>query len=227
MRRLFEKGKTKMTERNKKERLIAYRCSSCGAAVLGTVGRFALSADMLRLKCGCEKPSVLDINVTRDEKLKLTIPCLLCGESHSFVVSQEILLERELAKLSCPYSGVDIAFVGDKEAIDPELQRTEKELSAIMAGLEVDDISELQPKEMSEDELLPDPSVYDAIRFVLKDLEAEGKVECPCGKGGYDLRFSDEGIQAYCESCGSTYTFRSVTPSACEEYVNLDGIKLS
>ena len=216
-----------MSNATKKERLIAYRCASCGSAVLGTVGKFALSADMLRLKCGCDEPSTLDIHITRDEKLKLTVPCLLCGESHSFVVSQEILFNRELSKLSCPYSGVDIAFVGEKDAIDPELERTEKELSAIMAGLEVEDVSELQPKEMSEDEILPDPSVYDTIRFVLKDLEADGRVECPCGKGGYDLRFSDEGIQAYCESCGATYVFRSVTPSACEDYLNLDKIKLS
>ena len=182
---------------------------------------------MLRLKCGCDAPSQLDIHIARDDKLKLTVPCLLCGESHSFVVSEEILLNRPLAKLSCPYSGVDIAFVGEKEAIDPELSRTERELSAIMAGLEVEDVSELQPKEMSEDEILPDPSVYDTIRFVLKDLEAEGRVECPCKKGGYELRFSDEGIQAYCESCGATYTFRSVTPAACEDYLNLDELKLS
>lgn len=216
-----------MSNDTNKERLVAYRCSSCGSAVLGTVGKFALSADMLRLKCGCEEPSLLDIHIARDDKLKLTVPCLLCGESHSFVVSEEILLNRPLAKLSCPYSGVDIAFVGEKEAIDPELSRTERELSAIMAGLEVEDVSELQPKEMSEDEILPDPSVYDTIRFVLKDLEAEGRVECPCKKGGYELRFSDEGIQAYCESCGATYTFRSVTPAACEDYLNLDELKLS
>ena len=215
-----------MNER-KKERLIAYRCSACGSAVLGTVGKFALSANMLRLKCGCESPSQLDINITRDEKLKLTVPCLLCGDSHSFVVSQDILLNSRAAKLSCPYSGIDVAFIGEKEAIDPELARTEKEIATIMASLEVEDVSELQPKDMSEDEILPDPSVYDTIRFVLKDLEADGKVACPCGKGGYDLRFSDEGIQAYCESCGATYTFTSVTPSACEDYINLDSLKLS
>ncbi len=211
----------------KKERLIAYRCASCGAAVLGTVGKFALAANMLRLKCGCEEPSTLDIHITRDEKIKLTVPCVLCGDSHSFVVSPEILLGRELSKLSCPYSGVDIAFIGEEALIEPELSRTEKELTAIMTGLEAEDVSDLQPKEMNEDEILPDPGVYDTIRFVLKDLEADGRVVCPCGKGGYDLRFSDEGIQAYCESCGATYVFRSITPSACEEYLSLDEIKLS
>lgn len=216
-----------MNKETRRERLVAYRCSSCGAAVLGTVGKFALSADMLRLKCGCEDASSLDIHITRDEKIKLTVPCLICGDSHSFVVSQEILLNRASTKLSCPYSGVDIAFVGDEELINAELSRTEKEIAAILSGMEADDISDIQPKEMSEDEILPDPSVYDTVRFVLKDLEADGRVSCPCSKGGYDLRFSDEGIQAYCESCGATYTFRSITPSACEEYLALDSLKLS
>ena len=218
---------TPMAENSRKERLIAYRCASCGAAVLGTVGKFALSADMLRLKCGCDEPSILDIHITREGKVKLTVPCILCGESHSFVVSEEILLNRDLSKLSCPYSGIDITFIGEQSAIDAELERTGKELSAIMTGLEAEELSDLQPKEMSEDEVLPDPAVYDTIRFVLKDLEAEGKVSCPCGKGGYDLRFTDEGIQAYCESCGATYLFRSVTPAACEEYLSLDSLKLS
>ena len=216
-----------MSEIKPKERLVAYRCASCGSAVLGTVGKFALSANMLRLKCGCDEPSTLDIHITRDEKIKLSVPCILCGDSHSFVLSPQVLLGHSLTRLSCPYSGVDIAFIGEGETIEPELSRTECELSAIMAGLEVEELSELQPKEMAEDEILPDPSVYDTIRFVLKDLEADGRVECPCKKGGYDLRFSDEGIQAYCESCGATYTFKSITPSACEEYLNLDSIKLS
>ena len=93
-----------MSEMKSKERLIAYRCSSCGSAVLGTVGKFALSANMLRLKCGCDDPSTLDIHITRDDKIKLTVPCILCGDSHSFVLSQQILLGRSLSKLSCPYS---------------------------------------------------------------------------------------------------------------------------
>ena len=211
----------------KRERLIAYRCPSCASTVFGTVGRFALAADMLRLKCSCDDPTSLDITLMRDEKIRLAVPCILCGESHSYTVSPEILINRSISKLSCPYSSVDIAFIGEEELINEELARTEAELSKIMAGLEVESIKELQPEDMRGEEILPDPAVYDTIRFVLKDLEADGKVICPCKKGGYDLRFSDEGIQAYCESCGSTYTFRSVTPSACEEYLLLDEIKLS
>mgnify|MGYP003294672595 CR=1 FL=1 len=36
-----------------KETVIAYRCPDCGEATVGLVGRFALSANMVRLKCSC------------------------------------------------------------------------------------------------------------------------------------------------------------------------------
>ena len=206
---------------------IAYRCPECGTANIGLVGKFALRADMLRLKCDCDGGSSLDIKAREGGKVRLSVPCIFCKQSHSYVVTESLFFDKDKFLLSCPYSGIDIAFIGEKEAIDVELERTGRELAAIMAGLEAEDVSELQPQEMNEEEILPDPSVYDTIRFVLKDLEAEGQVKCPCGKGGYDLRFSDDGIQAYCESCGATYTFRSVTPAACEEYLTLDSIKLS
>ena len=38
--------------------------------------------------------------------------------------------------------------------------------------------------------------------------------------------FCDEGIQAYCQSCGATYTFYAQSPSVTEEYLTLDSITL-
>ena len=69
----------------------------------------------------------------------------------------------------------------------------------LMASLEAEELSDIQPQDMAETEILPDPAVYDTLRFILKDLEAEGKVQCPCGEGPYDLRFTQDGMQAYCE----------------------------
>ena len=74
---------------------------------------------------------------------------------------------------------------------------------------------------MPEAEILPDPAVYDTLRFVLKDLEIEGKVKCPCGNGPYDLRFIEGGMQAYCESCGASSDFSAASPTMAEEYLDL------
>lgn len=209
-----------------KQRQIAYRCPECGNAVFGLVGRFAMKSSMLRLKCGCDKPSALDISYTNDGKVRLSVPCLFCKQNHSFVVSESIFFNRDKFLLNCPYTGMDISFIGDEDAIAEELERTRIEIERLLAQLEAEELADIQPQDMTDDEVLPDPAVYDTIRFIVKDLEAEGKVDCPCHDGTYELRFCDEGVQVYCEKCGATYTFHASSPSVTEEYLSLDNITL-
>ena len=208
-----------------KQRNIAYRCPGCGSAVIGLVGRFALHANMLRLKCSCGDEQSLDITMS-DGKVRLSVPCLFCRQNHSYVVSEALFFENDRFLLNCPYSNMDIAFIGDEETVKQELERTEAELNMLMKNLEAEELSDIQPEDMPEAEILPDPAVYDTLRFVVKDLEAEGKLNCPCGKGPYDLRFTDTGMQVWCESCGASYDFSATSPTMAEEYLDLDEIKL-
>lgn len=209
-----------------KQRNIAYRCPRCGASVVGLVGRFALHANMLRLRCSCGEDLSLDINLTNSDKIRLSVPCLFCRQNHSFVVSESLFFDKEKFLLNCPYSNMDIAFIGDEETINGELARTEEEIRMLMAAVEAEELSDLQPQDMNEDEILPDPAVYDTLRFVVKDLEAEGKVHCLCGEGKYDLRFTDGGVQVFCENCGGSFEFTATSPSVAEEYLSLDEIYL-
>jgi hypothetical protein len=95
-----------------------------------------------------------------------------------------------------------------------------------MAGLEAEELSDIQPQEMQEGEILPDPAVYDTIRFLVKDLESDGCVKCPCGDGEYDLRFIEGGVQIYCEKCGATKDIPATSVTIAEEYLGLDEIIL-
>ncbi len=207
-------------------RNIVYRCDECGSAVFGLVGKFAKVGDMLRLKCSCDKPSALDIGIMKEDKIKLSVPCLFCKQNHSYTVSEQIFLGREKFALGCPYTGLDIVFIGEEDKLEGELIRTEEEIRRLMASLEAEELSDIQPKDMTEDEILPDPAVYDTLRFVVKDLEEEGRVSCPCGKARCELRFCDGGLQVYCDSCGASHTFLVTTPSLSEEFLSLDSIEL-
>lgn len=204
---------------------VAYRCPSCGGSVVGFIGKFALSAGMVRLKCTCGE-SYLDVNVTNDKKLRLTVPCLFCKSTHSFTVSQSIFFEREEFLLNCPYSNMDIAFIGSKEKIDENLTRTGAELDRLLADLEAERLSEIQPIDLDEEDILPDATVYDALRFLVKDLEADGKVDCPCHRGDYDLRYAPGGIQVFCPDCGAVHTFELHSENSHESYMELDEITL-
>lgn len=209
-----------------KQRNIAYRCPSCGTAVLGIVGRFALSANMLRLKCSCGEEMSLDININSSDKIRLSVPCLFCRQRHSYTVTESIFFNKDRFLLNCPYSAMDIAFIGEEDEVKADLDRTGTELENLLKNLEAESLSDIQPEDMNESEILPDPAVYDVLRFLVKDLEAEGKVHCPCGEGSYDLRFTDSGIQVWCESCGATKDFPVTSPTIAEEYLSLSEITL-
>lgn len=205
---------------------IAYRCPDCGTTVYGIVGRFALSAGMIRLKCPCGS-SGLDLSVTQDKKVRLSVPCLFCKTSHNYVVSQGLFFSRDIFLLNCPYSNMDICFIGEKDKTDEHVKRTGEELERLLASLEVTELREIQPIDVDEEEVLPDPTVYDAMRFLVKELEYDEKIDCPCHKGSYELRFCHEGIQVYCEDCGATFTFDTRAEASSEEYLSLDSILLS
>ena len=204
---------------------IAYRCPDCATATVGFLGGLSSVSDMLRLKCACGE-SALDIKKQSDGKVGLSVPCIYCKSNHSYTVAPEIMLRDELTKFSCPYSGMGIAFIGDEKAVAEEIEISAEELSRIMASLEAETVAEIQPQDVGEDSVPPDPAIYDTLNFVLRDLEAEGEVHCPCENGEYDLRFTDDGMQVWCKNCGATYDFYAKSVSVAEEYLTIDTITL-
>lgn len=204
---------------------IAYRCYDCATATVGFLGGLSAVSDMLRLKCSCGGSS-LDIKKQNDGKVSLSVPCVYCKSNHSYVVSPEIMVREELTRFSCPYSGMGIAFIGGEDEVAAEVDKSAEELSRIMVSLEAEDVSDIQPQDVGEDSMPPDPAIFDTFNFILRDLEADKAVKCPCGKGPYDLRFTDEGMQVFCESCGATHDFYARSVSVAEEYLTIDSITL-
>ncbi len=210
-----------------KETTVAYRCPECGTAVYGFAGKFALHAGLVRLKCSCGG-SALDLSTTRDKKLRVSVPCLYCRQNHNFTVSDGIFFGRDLFLLNCPYSGMDVGFIGKREQVDEAVKKSGEELAGLLQNLGVDGVREIQPQDMEEDEILPDPTAYDCIRFLMRDLEEEGRIDCPCHIGsGYDLRFIPGGIEIYCPECGATHPFRVDSSSSAESYLDTDSILLT
>ena len=174
---------------NEKRTTVAYRCPHCGGGIMSAVGLFNLSADMVKLKCTCEK-SELKIVYNRDGTVRLTVPCLICSQPHTFTVNASLFFSDELFVLPCPYSDINIAFTGEVNAVKAELARTELELLDLLEENGITDFSALHGDEKD----LPDPQILDIILFVIDDLDAEGKIYCHChpdpreGRGHPDPR---------------------------------------
>ena len=214
---------------DEKHTYVSYRCPHCGQAVLGFVGNFALSADMLKLKCPCKKSEMV-MTYTQDKKVRLTVPCVFCPNPHQFVVSQSLFFGRELFLLNCPYANMDICFIGAEDKVSAALENNAKELNELYATLggtptEPKEEPEAEP-EIAPEEALPDAQVYDIVRFLVKELEQDGAIDCPCHGGSYDFAFTRDGVCIYCTECGAYHEFPVSSVASAEAFLKCDELFL-
>ena len=232
---------------NEKRTTVAYRCPQCGGGVLSAVGLFNLSADMVKLKCTCHK-SELTIMYGRDGNVRLSVPCLLCGGSHSYTVRSNVFFSDDLFILPCPYSDVNICFTGEINTVKAELARTELELLDMLEEHGITDFSSLHGDEKD----LSDPQILDIVLFVINDLEAEGKIYCPCHpdggeatngvaqnsategaddstsdkEGRYEATVTEDGILLRCRHCGASRVIPTDSMLSAHAFLNADSVHL-
>ncbi len=208
---------------NSKETTVIYRCPHCGLSVVSVVGVFTLSGDMVKLKCDCEE-SELIITRTSDGKVRLSVPCLACGEKHTFIISQDAFFEKKVLCLSCTYTGIEICFVGGKEDALETLSEKDKELAAIMAEAGLADFGSLHGEEIK----LTDPETENLVRFMLEEFKADGCIHCKCpdGEGEYDFRFLNEDALVFCTKCNANTIVPLGDTAAATAFIDSDEIIL-
>jgi predicted DNA-binding protein (UPF0251 family) len=74
---------------------------------------------------------------------------------------------------------------------------------------------------------LPDEDVYDVIHFLVRDLEADGAIDCPCGTGPYETLLCEGGILVYCKECKAEHFFPVESVSQAEAFLSLDALTLA
>ena len=225
---------------NEKRTTVAYRCPHCGSGILSAVGLFNLSADMVKLKCDCKK-SELTIVYNRDGTVRISVPCLICAQPHSFTVRSNVFFSDELFVLPCPYSDINVCMTGEMNLVKAELARTELELLDMLEEHGITDFSALHGDEQD----LPDPQILDIVLFVIDDLDAEGKIYCRCHPEGgghseghdpdetdeaaesrYEAEITDEGIKLTCKECGASRVIPTDSMLAAHAFLHADSLHL-
>jgi hypothetical protein len=202
---------------------VAYRCPQCGAGVMSVVNLFNLCADMIKLKCDCGGSEMTLVH-TKDQKVRFTVPCIFCPNPHHFTLSSHSFFEKEMFALPCPYSGMNVAVMGDTDRVKAELARSELELLELLEENNAESFSSLH-KEQGFD----DPQVLEIITYIVKELDAEGRINCLCesdGEGDYELEFFDNIAKISCKRCGCKKEFKTDSISTSQELLSLDKLKL-
>lgn len=213
-----------------KETTIAYRCPHCGASIYSMVGVFALSGDLLKLKCECGE-SELTIQRTPDGKVRLSVPCIVCAKPHIYTLGQNTFFQREgdAFRLPCTYTGLDLCFIGRKEEVDKAIQKANDELLALMKEAGLDDIESLHAGDdvLADHEL--DPQVEDMVRYTIAELNDEGKIHCKCQNNAiahYDYHLHDGKLTIYCDECEAGLTIPMEGLTMAEQFLHSDSLTL-
>lgn len=220
-----------------KQTTVAYRCPDCGAGVISLVGLFNLSADMIKLKCTC-KSSEMQIVHRKDEgTMRITVPCIFCNKPHTYNISTNMFFSKDIFLLPCPYSDINIGFVGESNNVKAELARTELELLDLLEQNGISDFKSLHGDERD----LSDPQVLDVVSYIVSDLDAEGKIYCKCFPKGreplpdgvcdredsqYEIDMREDSIIVRCERCGASREIPTDSMLTAHAFLNCDYLKL-
>lgn len=222
-----------------KETTVAYRCPDCGVGIMSIVGLFALSADMIKLKCSsCGKSEMSVVYDKANNTVRIGIPCIFCGKPHIYNVSTTLFFSKEFLALQCPYSNIDIGFIGESNNVKAELSKNELELMRLMEENGIGSLADIQRENSAQ---LPDTQLMDIILYIIKDVDAEGKIYCKCHPDGhepiadgeldreeelYDVELEGGGIRLTCRECGASRLIPTDSLLAANAFLNVDSITL-
>lgn len=200
---------------------IAFRCVCCGAIISAKVNPFMMRGGF-NLKCTECGKSTLSLSLDRENRVRLTVPCLFCPHPHPYTVAAETFFSKDIFLLSCSFSGMDICFIGtDEDKIEDEIDRTESLIMDLVADMK-DDEEEMKQSDM----LVADTNVVREVLFALDQLMTEGKLKCSCGSRAVKVVIDYDTVGLICKVCGKRRDLPARTRFDANDAIDLEELTL-
>ncbi len=180
---------------------VAARCSRCCSVIETEISVFNLSGGKIKADCPNCGGSSLEITLSQDGKVRLSVPCVACPHPHPFTLSAESMFTKELFLLQCSMTKLDICFMGNKHKVNEELVKNGKELQAMM-----DEAAQFEEGELDEEAL----EQMKIILSFIDECAKKGDILCPCQKNktapGVELSMAEDSVTLTCRECGRNVT---------------------
>lgn len=173
-------------------RFIAYICPECNEISDGYINVFDFSGNKsLHLTC-TDKHCLHEAGVisVKGDKMKLTLNCPVCSETHSYTISKSVFWSESLITFNCANASVTIFFAGDKKSVLEAVEESEK-------FFEEDEID----IELLSDEIKAIFETLDILHGVLE----EKRMICRCGSRNLYPSVSNDRLFIECEDCKKKY----------------------
>lgn len=115
----------------------AVKCKHCGRFEIRDISLFNLSKDsMYEEYCQCGN-KIFRIKSGDSKTFCVYINCIACDKEHLYIFNSRQVLSEKMKILGCPSSGLDIAFVGNKQLVREVAIKYQKDLQELIRVLEV------------------------------------------------------------------------------------------
>ena len=141
---------------------------------------FALEASGAEVECDCGGSALTA--AFDGERYRLTVPCGLCGGTHTAVCSRKQVLEGAVA-LACAGTKQFCCFIGPEETVGEQLQELEKR--------------------QGDNEAFLDNVIRYEVLSELRDIAARKGISCACGSGRYGMEVRRSAVDLICRDCGA------------------------
>ena len=168
---------------------IAYKCTSCGSFEFFIISLFILpDIKDSGLSCRCKKSCIV-LKREGENNFLISIPCIGCGNEHTYLLTKKNILLGEPVIFNCPETGMQICFIGRDEAVRKKVDSLEKEL---------DELIDLYGYESY---FKNTQVMFDMVNRI-HDIALKGNLYCECGCTDIEMVMLSDCILLRCGKCG-------------------------
>ena len=106
-------------------RYFGYICPQCGKPVMAGRSTFVLSAAAVRIECPSCGKAEMDIE-TDGTRYRLSVPCGLCGKTHTAECTADAVLRGRGIGLACPETKQICCYAGEEDQVRRSMEELAK-----------------------------------------------------------------------------------------------------
>ena len=174
-----------------------YLCPECSTSSLRKLSAFEIKKkDGLSLFCSNKECRCTGLVIFQSkDKYKINIDCPICGDEHSFTLSQKTLWNKDFFILNCPQSGFGILFIGkDTERLTKEYSAQAEVIAGIIAA---------------NDEIYDELDILFEIIELINAYAQNNAIHCKCEKENIAININANSVVLTCKNCGNSVTFNA------------------
>jgi hypothetical protein len=195
------------------QKTLALRCPVCGEMEFYALSRFCIGIRKpARIICRCGT-CLLSISRKGRDLYRLQIECVMCESKHIITCKSSELWQDKLFTICCADTGMEIGFIGFKEAVMKSVMRTERSIREMA-------------EELGYDKYFNNAEIMYQVLDLLKIMADEGRMSCSCGSSQLEVEVYPDRIELNCPHCDAVGIVFAESLKELQWLRKVEGIRL-